>query len=87
MDVSLDDIKQAFDAIQKKVKTREEVADWAVQMMKAEDSRELNYIPLSQEGRIWDAIIWLIGIDLRDESGAYFHSEASIDEYRKRSSI
>ena len=82
MDVSMDDIRNAFDSVQQGRKTREEVSGWAVCLMKAEDMGELNYIPFDQETQIWDAIVWLIGIDLKNESGAYFHSKASIQEYR-----
>ena len=45
--------------------------------MQEEDSGELNYIPANQEAKIWDAVVWLMGIDLRDELDCYLHFVSS----------
>ena len=84
MDISIDDIAKAFDHLQQKSKTREEVSDWALCLMRAEDAGDLRYMPSDQEAKIWKAIIWLTGIDLKADSDSYFDSDESIQEYRDR---
>ena len=74
MDISIDDITKAFGHLQQKSKTREEVSDWALCLMRAEDAGELRYKPFDQEAKIWKAIIWLTGIDLKTDSDSYFDS-------------
>ena len=84
MDISIDEIMKAFDHLQKKSKTREEVSDWALRLMRAEDAGDLRYMPSDQEAKIWKAIIWLTGIDLKEESDSYFDTDEGIQEYRDR---
>lgn len=54
--------------------TREDVSDWAGQVLQQSDD-ELN------EGTLFEALLWLSGIDLLDDDGGYLHDETDLDEW------
>jgi len=81
--VSLEDVSLRFDALISQTKTREEVAAWAKQIMKANDDGILTYQPTSQEQTIWKAIVYLSAVDLQDSPTNYLHDASNFIEYRK----
>lgn len=82
MIISLDEIKQAFDALITEKKSREEIASWAQKAQLAEDNSDLKYEPPSAEDKIWDGIEYLMGVDLKDIDGSYLHSLESFIHYK-----
>lgn len=81
--VSLDDIRQAFDALVSGQKPREDVARWAEQLIEAQELGLLEYSPSKEKPRIWDAIQYLSGVAEEDAPGSYFFSTDAFVEYRR----
>jgi hypothetical protein len=78
MKISLNEIKEAFDFLVQEKKTREEITDWAVALQFAHDDKLLEFDPPQDKGKIWDAIDFLTGVDLKTEPHTYLHS---IDDF------
>ncbi|MCK4934377.1 MAG: hypothetical protein KAR79_02205 [Simkaniaceae bacterium] len=83
MKVSLNEIKKIFDSLMQEKISREEVAFWASKRQMADDIDDLKYDPPYEEKRIWRAITYLMGVDLKDVDGSYLHSIENFFEFRK----
>lgn len=57
--------------------TREEVSDWAGTYVYADD-------PEVEDDRVWDVLILLSGIDLKDSSETYLHSTDDLNDWIKQ---
>ena len=87
MKVSLQEIKKFFDdLIQEKV-PREQIASWASKRQSANDSDDLEFEPFTEKKRIWRAITYLMGVDLKDMDGSYLHSIENFVDFRKKMEI
>ena len=82
--ISLIEIKQAFDDLIQEKKSREEISNWAQKILFTEDEGQLIYDPPIDEDKIWQAIKYLIGGDLKISPKIYFYSKEDFIEYRKR---
>lgn len=82
MTVTLFEIGNIFDQLIGGHLSREDVANWAQQRQQAEDDGVLEYEPPSQEKELWDAILYLEGVDLKDEPQSYLHTVKDFQEYR-----
>lgn len=78
MKISLDEIKEAFECLIKEKKSREEVTDWAVTLQLAHDNKILEFVPPQDKYKIWDAITFLISVDLKTSPHTYLYS---IDDF------
>jgi hypothetical protein len=82
-EISLNDIHEAFITLENQSKTRESVADWAIDLRSEYDKGTLLFVPEGEKKKILDAILWLSGVDLKDISDPYFHTIEDIVDYRK----
>ncbi|WP_254610270.1 DNA-binding protein [Bacillus tequilensis] len=57
--------------------TREEVSDWAGTYVYADD-------PEGEDDRVWDMLILLSGIDLKDSPETYLHSTDDLNDWIKQ---
>lgn len=57
--------------------TREEVSDWAGTYVYADDSEV-------EDDRVWDMLILLCGIDLKDSPETYLHSTDDLNDWIKQ---
>ncbi|AOC56040.1 MULTISPECIES: DNA-binding protein [Bacillus] len=57
--------------------TREEVSDWAEIYVSADD-------PEVDDEKVWDMLILLSGIDLKDAPNSYFHTEEDLEEWIRK---
>ncbi len=57
--------------------TREEVSDWAGTYVYADDSE-------AADDRVWDMLILLSGIDLKDSPETYLHSTDDLNDWIKQ---
>lgn len=57
--------------------TREEVSDWAGAYVYADD-------PEVEDDRVWDMLILLSGIDLKDSPETYLHSTDDLNDWIKQ---
>jgi hypothetical protein len=87
MKISLNEIKQAFDSLIDKKKSREEIASWASKRQIVNDSGNLEFEPASEKKKIWRGITYLIGVDLKDVDGSYLHSIDNFTDFRKKTGI
>ncbi len=82
--VSLDDVKVAFDDLIEERKSREELANWALKLQIADDNQALEYDPPKGEPKIWEGILYLMGVDLKDTDSSYLHSIESFIDFRQK---
>ncbi|MDN0191733.1 DNA-binding protein [Bacillus stercoris] len=57
--------------------TREEVSDWAGTYVYADE-------PEGEDDRVWDMLILLSGIDLKDSPETYLHSTDDLNDWIKQ---
>lgn len=84
MKVFLNEIKQIFDDLIEEKKTREGIAAWASTRQAANDIDDLEFEPVIEKKKMWRAITYLMGVDLRDLDGSYLHSIENFNEFIKK---
>jgi hypothetical protein len=87
MKVTFDEIKKIINNLIDESMTREQISDWALLRQKAEDREDLEYEPNKEEERIWNAIIYLQGVDLKNIDGGYLHSKQDFIQFRKQMNL
>ena len=87
MTVTLREISRIFNALIEHTRTREEIAQWAHDVQKAEDARQLELEPKSEATRIWKAITYLSGVDLKSSASEYLHDIDDFLAFRERERI
>jgi hypothetical protein len=87
MKVYLIEINEAFNDLIQNKKSREEIAFWASQRLFADDSGNLEFSPKEEEEKIWEAIKYLMGVDLLDNDGSYLHSIDNFIDFRKEINV
>lgn len=83
MQVHLSDVQRAFDDLVAGSRPREEIAAWADSAVKADDVEQLSLDPKEARDRIWRAITYLTGVDMKTSPTTYLHSAADFLAYRK----
>lgn len=74
------EIATAFDDLLTGRRRREEIADWASSVRAADDDgRGLEYVPARAERAIWEALEFLMGVDLRDAPETYLHNQQDVE--------
>ncbi len=84
MKVTLNEIKGVFDDLVQEKMSREDIACWALKRQFANDADSLEFEPSTEKNRIWRAITYLMGVDLKDIDGSYLHSIENFIEFRKK---
>jgi hypothetical protein len=84
MDITIKEIKDILQRLMLDEISREEASSWAYNLRNAEDSNTLRYIPKESERIIWNAILFVEGIDLQNEPGVYLHDKNDIREYLQK---
>ena len=64
--------------------SRESASDWALKLREKADKNCLEFSPREDEGILWDAILFIEGIDLQDSPGVYLHNNDDITNYISR---
>jgi hypothetical protein len=81
MRVSTEDVTAAFLDLLSGARSREDVANWAHRVRVADDAEGIRYDPPAAESAIWDALEFLIGVDLKDGPDSYLHNQQDFEEY------
>ena len=81
MRVCLSDVSRALEDLLEKRRSREEIAEWASALRRAEDAGTLDYVPPTDEERIWQGIQYLMGVDLRDGPRSYLHTQEDFERF------
>ncbi len=84
MKITIDEIKNILNDLIEENISREEAANWAVRRQLAFDAYDLEFEPKSEENRIWDSIIYLIGVDLLNYEGGNLHSIEDFIDFKKK---
>ena len=72
MKITLADIQSTFDALCGEATSREAIASFAESAMRSDDAGELE-MEAGFEEKIWNAIVYLSGVDLKNSPSEYFH--------------
>jgi hypothetical protein len=78
MELDLETVRQVFRDVLDGRMTRDAADRWAYGVMQLSEARSLTYSPPTAEDRIWDAVMYLYGIDLMVAPGEYLHNEEDI---------
>ena len=84
MKVSLTEVVNIFDGLISGELSREDASDWAKKRQEAEDAGDLEYEPATKEREIWDAVLYLEGVDLKDSPDTYLHISDDFRDYKNR---
>ena len=87
MVITINDIQDLFDDLETETKSREEIAEIAALAMKADDQGGLKIEPSSDFGRIWEALKYLSGVDLREEPDTYLHCQQDFTAFKEKIGI
>lgn len=82
MKITLQDIQDKFDALNSGAQSREEVAEYASRAMEADDAGALEMEKPASD-KIWKAILYLSGVDLKDNPDTYLHTKSDFVEARR----
>jgi hypothetical protein len=81
MEVTLNEVRTIFNQLINETVSREYAAEWAQIRQEAEDAGELEYEPQQEENRIWKAIQYLLGVDLKEDPITYLHTVEDFISY------
>lgn len=84
MKIRLVEVLGIFDDLISGNISREYASNWAEQRQGVEDSGNLEYEPATKEQKIWDAILYLEGVDLKDAPDSYLHTNEDFRDYRNK---
>lgn len=87
MTVTIDTIGKIFADLESGAKSREVVAEFAAAAMKADDAGSLIMEPSIDAPRIWKAITYLSGVDLKESPETYLHCTEDFLEFRREIGI
>lgn len=82
MKVNLNEVISIFDRVLSGDITREDASDWAKERQLAADSGELEFETTTEKEKVWNAILYLEGIDLNDGPNSYLHIDDDLQNYR-----
>jgi hypothetical protein len=78
--VGAGDLSSAFDDLISSARTREEISDWARDLRLADDDEALRFDLPSARWQLWEAIIYLEGVDLKVSPSTYLHVSLHVSE-------
>ena len=82
MKLTLIDLKKFFIEILQEKKSFEEASDWASNIIQMDEQGKLEIESKENISKIFEALTYLTGLDIKDSSGAYFHSINNVkDEF------
>ena len=76
--INIENTLSVFISLLNGTMSREKGADWAKELREYDDSNAIIYEPQEAEALLWDAIIFLEGVDLKDTPHTYLHNEEDI---------
>lgn len=75
-------IELVFSMLLEEKVSRETASSWASRMI--ENEEQLFYVPSNSEEVIWDALMFLIGVDLKDSPTSYLHDRVDIEDNQNK---
>ncbi len=81
MRVSSQDVRDMFSDLLSRNRSREDIAAWASSIRSADDAEGIEYDPPSDGTAIWDALEFLVGVDLKDGPESFLHNCEDFERY------
>lgn len=78
MEIDLESVRNVFHEVLAGRMTREAADRWAYELVQQSEMGSLSFVPESEKRRIWDAILYLYGVDSMEEPGEYLHTDEDI---------
>lgn len=78
MEVDLEMVRRVFRDVLEGRMTREAADRWAHAVVLQSEAGTLTCSPPTEEGRIWEGIMYLYGIDTMTSPGEYLHTSEDI---------
>jgi hypothetical protein len=78
MEVDLQAVRQAFEAVLSGRMSREQADRWAYAVVYEEETGVVTYSPPRDRERIWAGVMYLYGIDTMTAPNAYLHSNDDV---------
>lgn len=78
MELDLQAVRQAFEAVLSGRISREQADRWAYAVVREEETGVVTYSPPRERERIWAGVMYLYGIDTRTAPNVYLHSNDDI---------
>ncbi|WP_103865327.1 hypothetical protein [Aquimarina sp. I32.4] len=82
--INIKEIKSILEFILSDQISREEGSKLAFELRELSDNNLLDYSPKKDEDLIWEAILFIEGLDLKDSPNTYLHNEYDIKSYFKK---
>lgn len=82
MELGLVPIREKFDQVLAAATTREEASQWARLLRESYDRGGVTFWPAQDRRKIWNALLFLEGVDLKDGPNSYLHNETDIERER-----
>jgi hypothetical protein len=81
--INLNYLKMILSSILEDKISREKGSEIAFELRQLSDRNSLKYEPIDKEDLIWDAILFIEGLDLKDSPDTYLHNDNDIKIYLK----
>lgn len=78
MTLDMTTIQAKFDSVCKGECTRETASNWARELRESYDRNELLIVPETEQKRIWEALIFLEGYDMKNSPTEYLYAEEDL---------
>lgn len=79
--LSISEVQQVLALVAQEQWSREQAADWANVRWQLADREALTYVPPQAEKPLWEALLFLLGIDLQVNPGEYLHNTEDVLVY------
>ncbi len=84
MELRIEHIKQVLRNLLDEKMSREDASLWAYNLRQEADNKNIVYHPKESEAILWEAILFIEGIDLQDEPSVYLHNRKDIIDFIAR---
>lgn len=78
MILSFETVKGVFEDILSHKISREDADQWAWHIMQRSEAEDIEFAPREKASAIWNALLYINGIDLPDSDRSYLHSDDDI---------
>jgi hypothetical protein len=76
--IDLEEVRRVFCDVLDGRMTREAADRWAYGVMQQSEAGSLTFSPMNAKDRIWEAVMFLYGIDTMEAPGQYLHTDEDI---------
>jgi len=82
--LSISEVQQVLALLAQEQWSKEQAAQWANERWQLADREALAFVPPQAAKPLWDALLFLLGIDLQVNPGEYLHNTADVLVYSRQ---